>query len=123
VHPIHCTTQEHFLIGVGSILLGTNTARYRTWDGMRAIDYLTSRSDIDPQRIGFTGCSGGGTVTSYVMALDDRVACAAPACYLTSFHRLSRRLDRRTPNRTSSAKSPSDSIILTMSSCGPLAPP
>ena len=82
------TTQEHFLIGVGSILLGTNTARYRTWDGMRAIDYLTSRSDIDPQRIGFTGCSGGGTVTSYVMALDDRVACAAPACYLTSFHRL-----------------------------------
>jgi cephalosporin-C deacetylase-like acetyl esterase len=82
------TTQEHTLIGVGSILVGTNTARYRIWDAMRAIDYLASRPDIDAQRIGFTGCSGGGTLTSYVMALDDRVACAAPSCYLTTFRRL-----------------------------------
>jgi len=82
------TTTEHFLIGVGAILVGRNTANYRIWDGMRAIDYLTSREEIDPKRIGFTGCSGGGTLTSYVMALDDRVACAAPACYLTTFRRL-----------------------------------
>ena len=82
------TTTEHFLVGVGSILVGTNTARYRIWDGMRAVDYLASRPEIDPQRIGFTGCSGGGTLTSYVMALDDRIACAAPACYLTTFRRL-----------------------------------
>ena len=82
------TTTEHSLIGVGSILVGRNTARYRVWDAMRAIDYLVSRPEIDPQRIGFTGCSGGGTLTSYVMALDDRVACAAPACYLTTFRRL-----------------------------------
>lgn len=82
------TTQEHFLVGIGSILVGANTATYRIWDGMRAIDYLTSRPDIDPKRIGFTGCSGGGTLTSYIMALDDRVACAAPACYLTTFRRL-----------------------------------
>ncbi len=82
------TTQEHFLIGVGSILVGTNTARYRIWDAMRAIDYVASRPDLDPKRIGFTGCSGGGTLTSYVMALDERVACAAPACYLTTFRRL-----------------------------------
>ncbi|HUE73302.1 MAG TPA: acetylxylan esterase [Pirellulaceae bacterium] len=82
------TTTEHFLVGVGSILVGRNTAGYRVWDGMRAIDYLTGRDDIDPQRIGMTGCSGGGTLTSYVMALDDRVACAAPACYLTTFGKL-----------------------------------
>jgi len=82
------TTQEHTLIGVGSILVGGNTARYRIWDGIRAIDYLASRPDIDAKRIGFTGCSGGGTLTSYVMALDDRVACAAPSCYLTTFRRL-----------------------------------
>jgi dienelactone hydrolase len=82
------TTQEHTLIGVGSILLGTNTARYRVWDGIRAIDYLATRPDIDAKRIGFTGCSGGGTLTSYVMALDERVACAAPSCYLTTFRRL-----------------------------------
>src|SRR4029079_9503120 len=53
---------------------------------MRAIDYLISRDDING-RIGFTGCSGGGTLTSYVMALDERVACAAPSCYLTQFPR------------------------------------
>lgn len=82
------TTTEHFLVGVGSILTGRNTASYRIWDGIRAIDYLCSRPEIDPAKIGFTGCSGGGTLTSYVMALDDRVACAAPACYLTTFRRL-----------------------------------
>ena len=82
------TTTEHYLVGVGSILVGKNTATYRIWDGMRAIDYLCSRPEIDGSRIGFTGCSGGGTLTSYIMALDDRVACAAPSCYLTTFRRL-----------------------------------
>jgi dienelactone hydrolase len=82
------TTTEHFYIGVGSILVGRNTAGYRVWDGMRCIDYLASRADIDAKRIGFTGCSGGGTLTSYVMALDERVLCAAPSCYLTTFRRL-----------------------------------
>ncbi len=82
------TTTEHFLVGVGSILVGRNTARYRVWDAMRAIDYLASRPEVDGERIGFTGCSGGGTLTSYVMALDERVTCAAPACYLTTFRRL-----------------------------------
>ena len=82
------TTQEHTLIGVGSILVGGNTARFRVWDAIRTIDYLASRPDIDARRIGFTGCSGGGTLTSYAMALDDRVACAAPSCYLTTFRRL-----------------------------------
>jgi cephalosporin-C deacetylase-like acetyl esterase len=82
------TTTEHFMVGVGSILVGRNTARYRVWDAVRAIDYLASRPEVDADRIGFSGCSGGGTVTSYVMALDDRVACAAPACYLTTFRHL-----------------------------------
>jgi dienelactone hydrolase len=82
------TTSEHFLMGVGSILVGTNTARYRVWDAMSSINYLASREEIDHERIGFTGCSGGGTLTSYVMALDGRVKCAAPSCYLTTFRRL-----------------------------------
>jgi cephalosporin-C deacetylase-like acetyl esterase len=82
------STTEHFLAGVGAILTGTNTAGYRVWDGIRGIDYLCSRKDVNPQRIGCTGCSGGGTLTSYIMALDDRVTCAAPACYLTTLGRL-----------------------------------
>ena len=87
-HRFGSTTTEHFLVGVGSTLVGRSTARYRIWDAMRAIDYISSRAEVDGKRIGFTGCSGGGTLTSYVMALDDRVTCAAPACYLTTFRRL-----------------------------------
>ncbi|HUT11290.1 MAG TPA: acetylxylan esterase [Thermoguttaceae bacterium] len=86
--PVEGGTMAHCLLGVGSILLGRNTATYRVWDGMRAIDYLQSRPEIDPERIGCTGNSGGGTLTSYLMALDERITCAAPSCYLTSFRRL-----------------------------------
>jgi len=82
------STTEHTLVGIGAILVGRNAASYRVWDGMRAIDYLQSRPDIDPRRIGCTGNSGGGTLTSYLMALDDRIVAAAPSCYLTSFRKL-----------------------------------
>ena len=82
-----CTT-EHTAMGVGCILLGTNIAQYRIWDGMRAIDYLQSRKDIIADRIGCTGNSGGGTLTAYLMALDDRIVAAAPVCYLTTFRKL-----------------------------------
>ena len=81
-------TIEHTTMGVGSILLGSNVAQYRIWDGMRAIDYLQSRDDIIADKIGCTGNSGGGTLTAYLMALDDRIVAAAPACYLTTFRRL-----------------------------------
>lgn len=74
---------EHMLVAVSSIPLGLSAATYRIWDGMRGIDYLTSREEIDPDRIGLTGNSGGGLVTTLLMALDERVACAAPSCYIT----------------------------------------
>jgi len=86
--PRAATTTGHSLLGVGSILLGRNTATFRIWDGMRAIDYLQSRPEVDPKRIGCTGNSGGGTLTSYLMALDERIQAAAPSCYLTSLRRL-----------------------------------
>lgn len=86
--PHFDSVEEHTLIGVGSILLGTSTAKFRIWDGMRSLDYLASRADIDPSKLGCTGNSGGGTLTAYLMALDDRIVCAAPACYLTTFRKL-----------------------------------
>jgi hypothetical protein len=52
---------------------------------MRGIDYLQSRPEVDPQKIGCTGNSGGGTQTSYLMVLDDRIKAAAPSCYLCGF--------------------------------------
>ena len=83
----HCVNQ-HTLVGIGCILLGTNTARYRIYDGMRALDYLLQRPEIDGRRIGVAGNSGGGTESSYLMALDERIYAAAPGCYLTTFARL-----------------------------------
>jgi len=81
-------TRAHTMLGIGSILLGRNTARFEIWDGMRAIDYLQSRPEVDSKRIGCTGNSGGGTQTSYLMSLDERIVAAAPSCYITGFERL-----------------------------------
>lgn len=81
-------TVQHTLIGTGSILLGRNVAADIIWDGIRAIDYLQSRSDIDGSHIVCTGNSGGGTQTSYLMAIEPRITCAVPCCYLTSWARL-----------------------------------
>ncbi len=80
--PVIWGTTAHSMLGVGSILLGTNTAAFEIWDGMRGIDYLESRPEVDPGRIGCTGNSGGGTQTSYLMALDGRIDVAAPSCYI-----------------------------------------
>ncbi len=76
-------TAGHTMAGIGCILLGKNTANYEIWDGMRGIDYLQTRPEVDPERIGITGNSGGGTQTSMLMALDNRIKAAAPSCYLS----------------------------------------
>ncbi|MCL4394372.1 MAG: acetylxylan esterase, partial [Chloroflexi bacterium] len=82
------STVEHSMLGIQCLLAGDNIARYTVWDGMRALDYLLSRKEVDPKRIGCTGNSGGGTLTAYLAALDDRIQVAAPSCYLTSWRRL-----------------------------------
>ncbi len=82
------STGEHTQIGIGALLVGQSCAGYRIWDGIRSIDYLVSRPEIDPHKIGCTGNSGGGTMTAYLMALDDRIATAVPSCYITSLERL-----------------------------------
>ncbi len=82
---VNGTTGEHSMVGWQSVLGGESAARFRIWDGMRSIDYLISRPEVDRARIGVTGCSGGGTLTTYIAALDDRVAAAAPACYISDW--------------------------------------
>lgn len=81
-------TLGHTMVGVGSILLGRNAATYEVWDCMRAIEYLQQRPEVDPDRIGCMGNSGGGTQTSHLLVYDDRVKAASPSCYITSFTRL-----------------------------------
>lgn len=79
-----CCANEHLQAGAQSLLIGQSVARYFIWDAMRAIAYLVSRPDVDPDRVGAAGCSGGGCLTTYVAALDPRVKAAAPACFINS---------------------------------------
>lgn len=81
------TCGEHAVLGNPLYLLGTNLARYRIWDGIRALDYLTSLPEVDSKRIGCVGNSGGGTLTAYISALDPRVKAAAIGCYITTLPR------------------------------------
>jgi dienelactone hydrolase len=69
-------TGEHDQAGRPMLLLGSQFAQYRIWDGIRAVDYLLSRPEVDPQRIGCTGQSGGGTMTMYLAALEPRIKVA-----------------------------------------------
>lgn len=81
-------TLQHTVMGVPCILTGVNLATYRIWDGMQGLSVLAEHPEIDAGRLACTGNSGGGTLTSYIMALDPRVSVAAPSCYITSFERL-----------------------------------
>src|ERR1700722_2811099 len=82
------STVEHTELGAQCMLVGDAIARYTIWDGIRALDYLVSRPEVDASRIGAAGNSGGGTHTSYLSALDDRIKVAAPSCYITSWRAL-----------------------------------
>lgn len=62
---------------------GTATGIY-VWDLIRALDYLETRAEADMSRVGLTGASGGGTATTYLFAVEPRIACAVPVVYATS---------------------------------------
>jgi len=79
---------EHSYVGAQCILTGSSLARYMIWDGIRAVDYLLTREEVDPKRIGITGHSGGGTQAAYIAAFDERILAVAPECYITSTKRL-----------------------------------
>ena len=78
------SVHEHNAVGVRAMLLGKSQAMIRLWDGMRAIDYLETRKDVDAARIGVAGMSGGGTLSSYVNAFDPRIKAGAPAGFLST---------------------------------------
>jgi hypothetical protein len=81
-------TGEHGEASLQPMLIGDTFARYELWDAMRGIDYLAQLPEVDAERIGAYGCSGGGTITAMVGALDTRVAAIGVACYITSFDAL-----------------------------------
>lgn len=78
VRPRYDVVPEHLQAGRPMVLFGSSFALHRVWDGIRALDYLVSRPEVDGERIGCTGHSGGGTMTMYLMALEDRIKVAVP---------------------------------------------
>jgi pimeloyl-ACP methyl ester carboxylesterase len=75
---------EHAVMGNLAYLAGTNLARWEIWDGIRAVDYLLTRPEVDGERISIVGTSGGGTQAAQIAALDKRIKVVVPSCYVTA---------------------------------------
>jgi len=73
------------MISTYLLMLGKTMAGMRVFDIMRTIDYLENRDDVDIQRIGCMGISGGGLVCGFVTALDDRIKAAVISGYTNTF--------------------------------------
>lgn len=69
-----------------ALLFGQTMIGWRVWDVMRAIDYLGARSEVDSSRIATMGISGGGTVSLFSAALDERIKTGVVSGYFNTFH-------------------------------------
>lgn len=72
------TVMQHVYLGRPSFLVGRTLAGYRTWDCVRALDYLESRPEVDREQLAAVGNSGGGIMALLITAYDQRIkVCAA----------------------------------------------
>lgn len=79
--------REHLKAGNQQFLVGEFIGAWRAWDGIRALDYLLTREEVDPRHLGVTGNSGGGTMTTWLCGVESRWTMAAPSCFVTTFRR------------------------------------
>jgi len=89
--------REHLKTGNQQFLVDESFSMWRAWDGVRALDYLLTRDEVDPTQIGVTGNSGGGTDTTLMCGVEQRWGMAAPSCYVAS---LVRNLENELPTDT-----------------------
>ena len=82
---VRSSTHAHNMMGKQLELVGEWFGAWRAWDGIRALDYLLTRPEVDPAHIGLTGNSGGGTMTSWIWPVEERFTMAAPSCFVTTF--------------------------------------
>ena len=80
-------TREHLYAGNQQFLVDERFSMWRAWDGIRALDYLLTREEVDVQHLGITGNSGGGTATTWLCGVEQRWTMAAPSCFVTEFRR------------------------------------
>ncbi len=74
-----------FFRGATPWIVDRSLLGYVMYECIRALDYVSTRDDVDPKRIMCTGASGGGKQSMYFAALDDRLAGAVPVCYISSY--------------------------------------
>jgi dienelactone hydrolase len=79
--------REHLYAGNQQFLVGEFFGSWRAWDGIRALDYLLTREEVDPKHIGVTGNSGGGTMTTWLCGVERRWTMGGPSCFVTTFRR------------------------------------
>ncbi len=79
--------KEHLYAGNQQMLVGEFLGSWQAWDGIRALDYLLTRPEVDPKQVGITGNSGGGTMTTWLCGVEHRWTMAAPSCFVTTFRR------------------------------------
>ncbi len=82
---VNSHTNSCYAIGVFLLTLGKTMAGMRIQETMAAIDYVAGREEIDPQRIGIMGLSGGGLVAAFTSALDERIRATVVCCYTNTF--------------------------------------
>jgi len=79
---------EHIQAGLQCLLTGAPIARYFVWDGIRSVDYLLSRTEVDARRIAVAGNSGGGTQAAYLAVFEPRLTAVVSSCYMTRWKEL-----------------------------------
>ncbi|MGB0581529.1 MAG: alpha/beta hydrolase family protein [Limisphaerales bacterium] len=109
-------TAEHINAGNQQLLVGEFFGSWRAWDGIRALDYLLTRPEIDPKHVGVTGNSGGGTMSNWLAGVEPRWTMAAPSCFVTTFRR---NLENELP--ADSEQCPPDVLGLGLDHCDFLA--
>jgi dienelactone hydrolase len=88
------------LVGRTIFSAGFTWAGVMFWDDVRTVDYLLSRPEVDPRRIGCVGLSVGGVRSAHLAALDDRIKAAVVVGWMTSFPAQLRRRVRNTIGHT-----------------------
>ncbi|MFT5470758.1 MAG: dienelactone hydrolase [Verrucomicrobiales bacterium] len=84
---VNVGTRQHNLAGNQQLLVGDSLHSWRAWDGIRALDYLLTREEVDPNHLGVTGNSGGGTMTTWLAGVEPRWTMAAPSCFVSTWRR------------------------------------
>jgi dienelactone hydrolase len=83
-------TEQHAAVCDPAFLIGSTVIATMLWDGVRLLDYLAARPEVDAGRLGCTGVSGGGTYTMFLGAFDDRLKATVPVCSTSTLERMHR---------------------------------